>query len=948
LSVSQETINKPLLIVAGAGTGKTATLCSRVAHLILNGVSPKSILVITFTNKAANELRERLQGLLLESRGDVVSSGSLAGLPLATTFHSFCYQLMLRYFDQVGYSAPPAIITSDTEKMALLKLVVYNLKDYSLLKQCEYIIKVGQKELVTATPPDVHGRWETVRAYAKGLGYDPSKAGVSRSFNDSFKFIKRASDRESSESVQELLSEHRHLHKFLYMHYESNNQQKSIPNADGDAVPDFRQILDTIHKAKAADYTPSDYLGEFRQMYMGYERLKRQLNLIDFDDMLVLARAILKVDRVREAVTEKYKYLLIDEFQDLNKLQMDIVVQLQGQHGHITAVGDERQSIYGFRGAQSSRNFGIFFEKFIDGHGSISDLGLSGTYRSLTTNYRSSPSIVEFGNHVISASIDRGRCGEENSDQLLKRLRVDLHACGEYAPEANVPIRVWRFASELDEAKHIAREIQWLTEINQCTYSDIAILCRCLRVGAYSVSSNLQKQLLQLGIPVRVLGGRALIKAAEWQNFLALLRVIANPRDDIAMRKCLEKLVIGVGSASIAKIESISAVPGLAIPGNTRAGSMVTTAASNQVKQEELNAEDDVVPADLDVPFIEKICHAVAQKGLIPALACKNLKQFVESLADARAKLDKDVLIEDWVIETYRYFMTPQGQRTTKGGGSEDSAKDPKIEILQDFISSFLTTHIHLFAEWGIEIRTDSSPDSVNDAKPALPEGYHSQQDQNGVFADQGDRVRVPCTMRVLQAFIAHVSLVSGSTEDKGEVHTPSQSASQGSQQDHEDGSKKGTEAVTISTIHQAKGLEWPVVFVPHFNEGFLPMSPRKPNDYSTPVSDGDSNNNHNRALAAKTRNHYEEERRLAYVAVTRSRQVLYVSSVKHFRATPILTWVLERVCLDHSIEEGRDEVPFSRYLPKQATKSGSLGKNGHCMVEFTDWNAYGSACKEP
>ena len=604
--------------------------------------------------------------------------------PLATTFHSYCYQLILKHHSKIGYISPPAVITTPAEQNALMKLILNDLRDMSILKQCEYIISIDHQE-DSKVPSIILERWERVQKYAKSKGFN-YKPGMTK--DNGFRFLKRETDREFSRAAKEVLNTHGQIHQFLFERYNSDGKSRLLNAADSYDY-ELKNLMGFIHKAKAAGIPPSQYAGDYATIYQGLRRLEEpRFSLIDFDDMLILAQKLLVNRETREEVTERHTFLLVDEFQDLNKIQMDLVMKLQGDRGYITAVGDERQSIYGFRGAASCHNFQQFLDYFVDSNTPLrrsfnSDRALKssvesiGQLRSLTTFTTDHHLVLSnLGNHIISQPLNN----EKELDHLLARLRVGLHAPKIY-PEENIPIRLWRCGNETEEAICIAREINWLLETNQCEHGDIAILFRCLQIGPYSVSANLQRQLLQMGIPVRVQGGRSLIKASEWQTFLALMRVIANPRDDLAMKRCLQNIVDRVGDATIAKIEEVDSIPKKARQAFIKTSGAEMTAFVDGSNNKDLN--DEEIPISME----EKIAYLTSIEGKLPAIATENLTSFLNSLRAVRQKLGKESM-EKWVIGiNHRFFGSSKSVRSS----SDDNPKEEgsKAEILREFISSF-------------------------------------------------------------------------------------------------------------------------------------------------------------------------------------------------------------------------------------------------------------------
>ncbi|MBF0458918.1 MAG: ATP-dependent helicase [Nitrospirae bacterium] len=409
----------PMLVLAGAGTGKTRTLTYRVAWLVENGVNPSDILLLTFTNKASKEMMRR--------------AASLIGADVATlwggTFHHIGNLILKRHAGVIGYR-----------------------DGFSILDRTD------TKDL-----------------------FDTCRTSVAAAHKDA-QLLPKAS------VVADLHS---------YARNTSTAQSKVIADRFPVLEENAKLILDVIAL---------------------YERKKRELNLVDFDDILQNLVVLLKDhEDVREYYSRRFRHVLVDEYQDTNTLQAEVVALLSSYHRNIMAVGDDAQSIFSFRGAN--------FENILNFQKSYPDARIF----KLTTNYRSTPQILNAANSAIAA----------NRRQFPKDL-VSVREAGELP--ALVP---------LDDTRHqalfVASKIKDAID-EGASLSGIAVLYR-----SHYQSMEVQMELTRLGIPYDVRSGMKFFEQAHIKDILAYLRIISNPSDEISWKRLL-KMLPGVGNATAEKI----------------------------------------------------------------------------------------------------------------------------------------------------------------------------------------------------------------------------------------------------------------------------------------------------------------------------------------------------------------------------------------------------------
>ncbi|KAJ1946801.1 hypothetical protein FBU59_001952, partial [Linderina macrospora] len=509
--VSKQNIDKPLLIMAGAGSGKTSTLCARVIEMIKSGVSPTQIMVITFTNKAAGELGDRIRKYMRISGLDDMT------LPYSSTFHSWCYRLAMRHYGVLGLARCPSVISSEAELKVVVRLAYELIDDCRMLTQCETMLQVPPP----SDDPDAANtmfvtrrsrRWDTIKAKATDrLGWQENPADVAAQSEPARKRRKKVDET----NTRSEFAIHEDVYRLLFGRYGREHNltdvtvspmisQEDTRDNKSEAPSDKKltEKLYFIQASKSRGYGSKEYDVQSRSLIEAYNEILRMNNLVDFDDMLIMAINILKDANMLRVVRERHPYLLVDEFQDLNNLQMDLVLRLQKEVGRITVVGDERQSIYGFRGASCENNFKTFLDNFVDAdvaraNGTPDDL--IGSMQSLTVNYRSHKSIVDLGNVVARDTAA--------NDGLLLRLRVPLKA-RETAPV--VPVAVYRSENTEKEARSIAETIRSLIDAKACRPKDISVLFRFLKFGKYRPSAGIESALLHMGIPFVIRGGASL------------------------------------------------------------------------------------------------------------------------------------------------------------------------------------------------------------------------------------------------------------------------------------------------------------------------------------------------------------------------------------------------------------------------------------------------------
>lgn len=492
-----------VLVLAGAGSGKTRVLTQRVAHLLTAGkAKPWEILAITFTNKAAAEMKERIADTVDFDIRDMWVS----------TFHAMCVRMLRRYAEVLGYTSNFLIYdTLDTQRV--------------------------------------------IRGILEELNIKENKA-----YGEKY--------------MRHLISRYKNM----------------------ETTKDFG--------AWAADENPlvEEYAGAIYDRYI--DIMQRQ-NAMDFDDLLLHTYAVLKNDvHAREYYQNKFKYILVDEYQDTNMIQYKLVHILAQGSGNLFVVGDDDQSIYAFRGADI-RNI-LEFEKDYPGAKVI----------RLEQNYRSDKKILDVANSVI----------QNNEGRKGKTLWSDIE-------DGQKPI-VYRAESERDEATRIVQDIQQMSQLG-VEYKDMAVLYRM-----HTLARVLEERLRMYSIPYRVYGGQSFYERKEIKDILSYLYLIVNPAADTQLLRIINVPKRGIGDAKVSALRTIAAADNISIMDVIKQADIKVADNTLKKKAREFAAlygELCAGYAELSVPeLIDRVYVATGYKRMLEDEATPEAQMRMENVAELK------------------------------------------------------------------------------------------------------------------------------------------------------------------------------------------------------------------------------------------------------------------------------------------------------------------------
>jgi DNA helicase-2/ATP-dependent DNA helicase PcrA len=637
----------PLLVLAGAGSGKTSTMASRIAHLIAaRGVPPAAVLGLSFTNKAARELKERVKKL----------AGRRTNGLIVSTFHSLCVRILRAHGERLGFQPNFSILDTSDQK-------------------------------------------DVLKGIFKNVNIDDRKFDLDR---------------------------------VLFEIGQAKNRFLS---------PDQAQEHFLTDKRLAGDYGIAAATA-----YGHYQEQLKALNSMDFDDLLFRTVELLEnFEDVRKHYNDRFRYLLVDEYQDTNPAQFKLLRLLTQKTQNLCVVGDDDQSIYGWRGADSTHIL-EFKHQFSEAAVILLD-----------QNYRSKMTILNAANGVI----------KNNSKRHPKSLWSDRGE-GEMLHEVIVE-------DDRAEAQLVADEIWLRLKRENRRWKDFAVLYR-----SNSQSRVFEEAFRRAKIPYAMIGGSSFLERKEVKDTLSLWRVILNPKDEASLRRVLLWAGDGIGRTSLTKLS--------------------------------------------DAAFASKssLYEAFARAPEIAPRSAAAIAEFVSKIETCQKKLSEtpadQAAIVEWARETLRLFEL---RRVIEEDSTDAVICNARIENVEELLHSLGQIQASELQNEDAGA-ADSSPQSSD---PAADPALTAQQ--------------------WLREYLVRMALDAQEKEEKAEE------AAEASKDDPKN-------QVTLLTLHGAKGLEYPVVFMVGMEEGFMP--------HKRSVEEGQD---------------LSEERRLCYVGITRARDQLVLTRAK-------------------------------------------------------------------
>lgn len=540
------TTEGPVLILAGAGSGKTRVLTHRTAYLIEEkGVNPYNIMAITFTNKAAGEMRERIDAL--------VGYGSES--IWVSTFHSTCVRILRRHIDRIGYDTNFTIYDSDDSKSVMKEICKRLNIDTKIYKERSLLaaISSAKDELVSPT-----------------------------------QFALQAA-----------------------------------------ASSDFA-------KKKQA------------QVYQEYQAALQKNNALDFDDLIVKTVELLQTDpEVLAYYQERFRYIMVDEYQDTNTAQFKLVSLLAGKYRNLCVVGDDDQSIYKFRGANIGNILG-FEHVFPDAR-----------VIRLEQNYRSTRNILNAANQVIA----------NNTERKAKTLWTEN--------EEGSKVHFRQFLNAYEEAEYVAGEIGKLKRNGLGNYRDCAILYR-----TNAQSRIFEEKFIAANIPYKLVGGVNFYARKEIKDLLCYLKTINNARDDLAVQRIINVPKRGIGATTLGRVQDYADNMGISLYEALRVAEEVPSIGRSLSKIDGFVTFIQMLKSKADVLTVEEILQEVIDStGYVAELEA-------EDTEESRARIENiDELISKTVA--YQEAMEEQNQPATLSGFLEEVALVADIDTVdpdQDYV----------------------------------------------------------------------------------------------------------------------------------------------------------------------------------------------------------------------------------------------------------------------
>ncbi len=747
----------PLLILAGAGSGKTRVLTNRIAWLIdEQKVAPWHIMAITFTNKAAREMRERVERMVGYGSKDVH----------VATFHSTCVRILRRFIDRIGYDNSFDIYDTDDSK-SLLK---------DICKQMQINTKLFKERMFLA---------------------------------------------EISHLKEELIDP-------------AQSMRDASRDADSDAI-------------------------RIASVYAEYQKRLKRCNALDFDDLISMTVRLFREHRdVLDYYQERWRYLMVDEYQDTNRAQFIFISLLAHKYRNLCVVGDDDQSIYRFRGADIGNI--LNFEKIFPETKVI----------RLEQNYRSTQNILNAANRVIANNVGRKK----------KRLWTSQ------GPGA--PVKVKRFDDARSEAEYIVDDVARKKRQGVFRYQDSAVLYR-----TNAQSRAIEEQLLYENIPYTIVGGTNFYARREVKDILAYLRTISNSNDDIAVKRIINVPKRGIGQTSINRVDDYAQAHGMSFYDVARMADKVPGIGRGGLKIREFVhfIQEMKKKAEKQLPS-ELISTILTQTGYEEELRLEGTDEAKDRLGNLSEFINKAAAYETSFLfkeENLREALIdalPEELRFEYGDRRDSSAKSPegfdfeygdRRDSSMEFPEAAATLERGTSGDSGIseyESRESEISGTGVTGTGATGTGA-SRTEASGDEASESET-----SGPTLRGFLEEVSLVAEIDSFDGQ-----------------------DDRVVLMTLHAAKGLEFPNVYIAGMDEGLFPS-------YQSTMSTDPAD--------------IEEERRLCYVGITRAKEQLTLTGANMRMLRGKMDWFRRSRFLDELTDPGASQMQRRESRSSSASSSNS------------------------
>jgi superfamily I DNA/RNA helicase len=709
-----KTINGPVLILAGAGTGKTRVITCRIAHMIEKGIAPGNILGVTFTNKAAREMQQRINSLVPRpSQNSALRAphSAFPNRPTICTFHSLCVRILRQHIEKLGYKRN-FVIYNESEQLGAVRKILSQIS-------------------------------------AKGERTDPA-------------------------AILGLLSRFRN------------------------------------GSAPAAVFAEETIAAMAKHIRPRYETALRACNAVDFDDLILLTvRLFTEHPEALEACRARYRFVMVDEYQDTNPTQFDLVHALAKAHRNLCVVGDDDQSIYGWRGAEI-RNL-LEMERHFPEVKVI----------TLEQNYRSTNTILTAANALI----------KNNARRRAKRL---------WSQKGQGPkILLHSFENEEEEARTMVEEIEFLRQAKRIPWSDQAVLFR-----TNLQARPLETALRQAAVRYRLVGGPSFFDRREVRDFLAYLKVLLNPNDDVSLLRIANVPARGLSEETMKRLLAASQErkcpvfdvmknPAVLATFSTRCrvniGTFTDFVERTRARLLNTSTRLSACPAEESSPGRASASAALGR--VVSASFSTNLPlsrpaaTLSPALSGGEGRERGRSVVPGFKARTLaRRILSPP----VEGRGQDEGRSSGRVQVGGKTGEGNL-----ILSRWAEEFLAEIGyPEELRRSEKEAEAAENRLRNLKDLVAslDEVAGESRPAVER-LQDFLEDLSLDT----------------------EREEGENSG-DAVTLITMHSCKGLEFPHVYIVGLEDGLLPHS------------------------RSKVEGTLDEERRLFYVAITRAMQTLTLS----------------------------------------------------------------------